>query len=179
MLIKILIGVAVVVAVFLVIVSLQPSEGRITRARVMPVPAAAVFEQVNDFHKWQAWSPWAKRDPAAKNSFEGASSGKGAIFAWEGNKEVGAGRMTILESRPAELIRIKLEFFKPFPSVSDAEFTFKPEGNQTKVTWTMTGKRPFIAKAVCIFMDMDKVVGGDFEKGLAGMEGEAQRSAKL
>ncbi|HZV33238.1 MAG TPA: SRPBCC family protein [Verrucomicrobiae bacterium] len=179
MMIKILIAVAIVVAVFFVIVSLQPSEGRITRERVMPVPGKAVFEQVNDFHKWQTWSPWAKRDPAAKNRFEGAASGKGAIFAWEGNKEVGAGRMTILESRPAELVRIKLEFFKPFASVSDAEFAFKPEGNQTKVTWTMTGKRPFMAKMFCMFVDMDKMVGGDFEKGLAGMESEAQKSAKM
>lgn len=179
MLIKILIGLAVAVAVFLGIVAMQPSVGTITRERMMPLPASALFAQVNDFHKWQAWSPWAKRDPAARNSFEGAASGTGSIFTWSGNKQVGEGRMTILESQPSDSIRIKLEFFKPFPSASDALFTFKPEGNQTKVTWTMTGKRPFLAKAFCMFVDMDKMVGGDFEKGLAAMEAEAQKAAKM
>jgi uncharacterized protein YndB with AHSA1/START domain len=178
MLIKILIGVALVIVAFVVIVAMQPSQATITRSLTMPVPASAVFAQVNDFHKWEAWSPWAKRDPAAKNSFEGAPSGKGAIFTWAGNKEVGRGQMTISESQPSELIRIKLEFIKPFPAVNDTLFTFKPEGNQTAVTWSMTGKRPFMVKAVCLFMNMDKMVGGDFEQGLAQMQIAAEAAAK-
>ena len=136
----------------------------------MSAQPPAVFSQVNDFHNWEAWSPWAKRDPAAKNSFEGAPAGKGAIFRWAGNKEVGEGNMTISESRPSDLIRINLEFLKPFPNSSVTEFTFKPEGNQTVVTWSMTGKCNFMAKAFHLFMNMDKMVGGDFEKGLAAMK---------
>jgi hypothetical protein len=107
---KILIGFAVIVVVFVVIVALQPSDFRVARSATISAPASAVFAQVNDFHKWEAWSPWAKLDPAAKNSFEGPPAGIGAIFRWAGNDEVGAGSMTIIESRPSELIRIKLEF---------------------------------------------------------------------
>lgn len=177
MLIKILIGVAVVVIAFLIVVAMQPSECTTTRAMTMPVPASAVFAQVNDFHKWETWSPWAKMDPTAKNSFEGAPAGTGAIFAWSGNNKVGQGRMTIVESKPSEMIRIKLEFIKPFPAVNDTLFTFKPEGNQTTVTWSMRGKRPFMAKAICLFINMDKMVGGQFEQGLAAMRIAAEKSA--
>jgi len=134
MLIPILIAIAAIVAVLVIVVAVQPSDFRITRSAAIPVPTSAVFAQVNDFHKWQAWSPWARLDPAAKNTFEGASSGEGAIFQWAGNKEVGEGRMTLMESHPNELIRIKLEFLKPFQATNTAEFTFKPEGDQTIIT---------------------------------------------
>jgi len=170
MLKKILIALAVIVIVFVVIVALQPSEFRVARSATIAAPAAAVFAQVNDFHKWEAWSPWAKLDPAAKNSFEGPSAGNGAIFRWAGNHEVGEGSMTIIESRPSELIRIKLEFLKPFAGTNTAEFAFRSEGNQTAVTWSMFGTNNFIAKAFCLFMSMDKIVGGQFEKGLASMK---------
>ncbi|MEK6210123.1 MAG: SRPBCC family protein [Pseudomonadota bacterium] len=125
---------------------------------------------MNDLHNWEAWSPWAKRDPQMKQNYEGAPAGTGAIYAWTGNKQVGEGRMTITESRPSDLIRIKLELFKPFAATNTAEFTFKPEGNQTAVTWSMTGQNNFIAKAVHLFMDMDKMVGKDFEAGLANLK---------
>jgi hypothetical protein len=130
-----------------------------------------VFAQVNDFHNWEAWSPWAKLDPAAKAIIEGPRAGKGAIFRWAGNEEVGEGSMTITESRPSDLIRIKLEFLKPFEATNTAEFTFKPVDNQTNVTWSMEGQNNFIAKAVCLFMNMDQMVGGQFEKGLASRGG--------
>jgi len=169
MLKKILIALAVIVVVFVGVVAMQPSEFRVVRSATMSAPAPAVFAQVNDFHHWEAWSPWAKLDPAAKNSFEGPSAGIGAIFRWAGNKEVGEGSMTITESRPSDLIRIKLEFLKPFAATNSAEFTFKPEGNQTAVTWSMAGKNNFISKAICLFMNMDKMVGGKFEEGLAKM----------
>ncbi len=133
---------------------------------------------MNDFHNWEAWSPWAKLDPAAKATFEGPSTGTGAIFKWAGNKEVGEGSMTITESRPSDLIRIKLEFLRPFEATNSAEFTFKPEGNRTAVTWSMEGKNNFIAKAVCLFMNMDKMVGGQFEQGLAQMKAVVEAAPK-
>ena len=123
--------VAVIIVLFAIIVALQPSDFRVTRSAIMSAPAPAVFAQVNDFHKWEAWNPWGKIDPAMKQTYEGAPTGTGAIYTWIGNKEVGEGRMTITESRPNDLIRIKLEFFKPFAATNTAEFTFKPEGNQT------------------------------------------------
>ena len=167
MLKKIVIGLIVIVAGFLVVVSRQPSEFKLNRSQKMNAAPKIVFEQVNDFHKWQVWSPWAKKDPQAKGTFEGAPAGEGAQFSWDGNKEVGAGRMTITESRPNELIRMNLEFFKPFKAAHNAEFTFTPEGEGTVMSWTMSGKQNFVGKAMCMFMNMDKMVGGDFEKGLA------------
>jgi len=181
-LLKILLGVAaagaLVVVVLALIVAMQPSEFRIERSAVIAAPAPAVFAQVDDFHNWKAWSPWAKLDPAAKNSFEGAPSGKGAAFSWAGNNKVGEGRMTITESRPNELIRIKLEFLKPFDATNTAEFTFRPEGERTAVTWSMYGHNNFISRAVFLFVNMDKALGGEFEKGLASMKSAAEASAK-
>jgi hypothetical protein len=113
-------------------------------------------------------------DPVCKNTFEGAAAGTGAIFIWAGNKKVGEGRMTITESRPSELIRIKLEFLKPFKATNTAEFTFKSQGNQTLVTWSMSGKNNFMGKAFGLFVNCDKMVGGDFEKGLAAMKSVAE-----
>jgi hypothetical protein len=170
MLKKILIALVAIVVVFVGVVAMQPSEFRIARTATMSAPAPAVFAQVNDFHNWEAWSPWAKLDPAAKNSFEGPSAGTGAIFRWAGNREVGEGSMTITENRPSDLIRITLEFLKPFRATNTAEFTFKPDGDQTAVTWSMAGKNNFISKAICLFMNMDKMVGGKFEEGLAQMK---------
>jgi uncharacterized protein YndB with AHSA1/START domain len=180
--IKILVGiaaaVALVVVVLAVVVAMQPSEFRIERRATIAAPAAAVFAQVNDFHNWEAWSPWAKLDPAVKNSFEGPPAGKGATFSWAGNSKVGEGRMTIVESRPDELVRIKLEFLKPFAATSTAEFAFKPDGERTAVTWSMYGNNGFINRAVFLFVNMDKALGGEFEKGLASMKSAAEASAK-
>jgi hypothetical protein len=178
MLKTILISLAVIVIVFAVIVALQPSEFRIARSTTISAPPAAVFAQVNDFHKWEAWNPWGKIDPAMKQTYEGAPAGIGAIYTWAGNNEVGEGRMTITESRPSGLIRIKLEFFKPFAGTNIAEFTFKPEGNQTAVTWSMTGQNNFMAKAIHLFMNMDKMIGGQFEKGLASMKSVVESAPK-
>jgi len=166
----ILIAIAVIVVLFVIIVATRPAEFRITRSTTIAAPPAAAFQQVNDFHKWEAWSPWAKLDPACKNTFEASPAGKGAIFAWAGNKQVGEGRMTLTESQPNDLIRINLEFLKPFKATHTAEFTFKPEGNRTIVTWSMFGKNNFMSKAVGLFMNCDKMVGGQFEQGLAQMK---------
>lgn len=175
---KILIVIGVIIVGFVVVVAIQPSEFRIERSAIISAPAPTVFAQVNDFHNWEAWSPWAKLDPAAKATFEGPRAGKGAVFRWAGNEEVGEGSMTIMESRPSDLIRIKLEFLKPFEATNTAEFTFKPENNQTTVTWIMEGQNNFIAKAVCLFMNMDQMVGGQFEKGLASMKSVAEAATK-
>src|SRR5881296_1615480 len=113
-----------------------------------------------------------------KQTYEGAPAGTGAIYAWAGNNEVGEGRMTLTESRPSDLIRIKLEFMKPFASTCATEFTFKPEGKQTAVAWSMSGENNFVAKAFCLFMNMDKTVGGDFEKGLAQLKSVAETAPK-
>lgn len=174
---KILAGLAVVVIVFVVVVALQPADYRVVRSATISAPPAEVFAHVNDFHKWEAWSPWAKLDPAAKNTFEGPPAGPGAIFSWAGNDKVGEGKMTLAESHPNDLIRINLEFIKPFASTCTAEFTFKPEGNQTVVSWSMAGKKNFISKAFCLFMNMDKTVGGDFEKGLAQLKAVSEAPA--
>ena len=178
MLIKSLIALAVIVVVFLAIVGTRPSEFRVARTATIVAPAPDVFAQVNDFRKWGAWNPWGKIDPAMKQAYEGAPAGVGAVYTWAGNNEVGEGRMTITESRPSELIRIAMDFQKPFRAISTAEFTFKPEGDRTVVTWSMRGHNNFVAKAVHLFMDMDKMIGGNFEKGLADMKSvvEATRS---
>jgi Polyketide cyclase / dehydrase and lipid transport len=174
----ILIALAVIIVVLIVIVALQPSQFRVARSTTISASPPAVFAQVNDFHKWEAWNPWAKIDPAMKQSYEGVPAGVGAIYTWVGNSEVGEGRMTITESRPSELIRVKLEFFKPFAATNTAEFTVKPEGNQTLVTWSMFGEKNFMAKAVHLFMNMDQMIGGQFEKGLASMKSAVEAAPK-
>jgi hypothetical protein len=117
-------------------------------------------------------------DPELERTYSGEPEGVGAVYSWTGNSDVGEGSMTITESRPAELIRLKLEFIKPMAGTSDTEFNFKPEGGGTHVTWTMSGKNGFIAKAFCLFMNMDKMVGGQFEEGLASMKQVAEAEAK-
>jgi uncharacterized protein YndB with AHSA1/START domain len=174
---KILVALAAIIVVFLGFVAVQPSEFRITRSATIAAPPETVFTQVNDFHKWEAWSPWAKLDPNAKNSFEGPSAGTGAKFHWSGNSEVGEGGMTITESQPNDLIRIKLEFLKPFAATNTTEFTFVPEKEGTQVTWSMSGNNNFMGRVFCLFMNMDKMVGGDFEKGLTSMKSIAEAAA--
>lgn len=175
---KILLSLAAIIVVFVVVVAMQPSEFRIVRSATISVPASEVFAKVNDFHNWEAWSPWEELDPAMRKNYEGAPAGTGAIYAWAGNSKVGEGRMTITESRPNDLITIKLEFLKPFAATNTAEFTFKPEGNQTAVTWSMFGENNFMSKAFGLFMNMDKMVGTDFEKGLAQMKAVAEAMPK-
>ena len=178
MVIKILVGIAVIVVGAVAVIAMQPSEFRVVRTATMRAPVSAVFAQINDFHHWQAWSPWARRDPAMKQTYDGAAAGEGAIYSWAGNREVGTGRMTLVESRPDERIRINLEFFEPFAATNTAEFTFKPEGNGTTVTWSMTGRNNFVGKAIGLVMNMDTMIGGDFEKGLAAMQSVAEASAR-
>src|SRR6188768_204599 len=166
----VLLALAIIAILLFIIIVGRPDEFKVVRSATITAPPTAVFEQVNDFHKWDAWSPWAKLDPACKNTFSGAAAGPGAGFAWDGNNKVGAGRMTITDSQLPEVIRINLEFLRPFKSTNATEFTIRSQGNQTVVIWSMTGKSNFICKVFGLIMDGDKMVGKDFEKGLAGIK---------
>ncbi len=174
----ILIAIPIIIVGFLIVVAMQPSDFRITRSATIAAPREVVFAQVNDLHAWDAWSPWAKLDPEAKNSFEGPPSGVGAAMSWSGNNKVGEGRMAITESRLHELIRFKLDFLKPFKASNTAEFGFKPEGDKTLVSWSMSGKNNFMFKAVGLFMNCDKMVGDQFEQGLASLNLAVRTAAK-
>lgn len=171
----ILLAAAAIVVLLVIIVAMRPSDFRVTRTARIAAPIGMVFENVNDLHKWEAWSPWAKSDPNAKSNFTGPISGTGASMAWAGNNKIGEGCMTITDSRPGEKIQFRLEFLKPFKATNTAEFTFKSEGGQTTVTWSMFGKNNFMGKAVGLFMNCDKMVGGQFEQGLASLNSISQQ----
>lgn len=162
---------AALLVAFAGFVQMQPSEFQVSRSARMKAAPLAVFEQVNDFHKWDGWSPWAKIDPASKTTFEGPESGEGAKFSWDSkHPQVGAGSMQITKSQIAERVELDLQFRVPFESKCLTVFTFAPEGPETVVTWTMSGKNNFIGKLFSLFMDCDAMVGPDFEKGLANMK---------
>jgi len=174
----ILLALAFIAILFIVVVAGQPDEFKLARSTTISAPPEKVFPHINDLHKWEAWSPWAKMDPNAKPSFEGAASGTGAAMAWAGNKKIGEGRMTITGSQPNEFIRFKLEFVKPFKATHTAEFTFKSEENQTVVTWSMSGKNNLFFKVFGLLMNCDKMAGNDFEKGLANLKSVAEAAAR-
>jgi hypothetical protein len=159
-----------IIGVLCIVIAMRPSDFKVSRSATFAATPAAVFEQINDFHKWDAWSPWAKMDPNAKNTFEGPTSGEGSKFAWAGNSDVGEGSMTIVESKPNELDRIRLDFVKPMEGTSDVDMKLDPQGDQTKLTWSMAGKNNFMAKAISLFMDCEKMVGDQFDQGLANMK---------
>lgn len=178
MLKKILLVLAAIVVAILVIAAFQPSTFRVERSIAINTPAAVPFAQVNELAKWQPWSPWEKLDPAMKRSYSGPAAGVGAAYGWEGNSEVGSGKMTIIDSRPSEAIKLKLEFLAPMAGAADADFTFKPEGSATRVTWAMSGTNNYIAKIFCLFMNMDKMIGGQFEQGLGDLKKVSESAAK-
>ncbi len=177
MLKKILIGLGAAFAGLLVVIAFQPATFHIERSIAVAAPPTAAFAQVNDFHAWGKWSPWEKLDPGMKRTYEGPSSGVGAKYAWVGSKEVGEGRMTIEQSDPSR-IAIKLEFLKPFAATNIATFSFAPANQGTKVTWAMDGKNDFMGKAFHLFMDMETMIGPDFEKGLADLKTAAESAPK-
>lgn len=177
MITTILTGTVVLAAAFAALVASRPSEFRITRSAIVAADPATLFAQVNDVRRFQDWSPWAKRDPQAKMSFEGPAAGEGAAFRWAGNREVGEGAMTVTASRRNERVQFRLDFLKPMKATNTAEFTFEPVAEGTRVTWSMFGESKFICKAMGLFMNMDKMIGGDFEKGLAGLKRIAEAGA--
>lgn len=178
MLKKILIALVVLVAALLIVAAFQSDTYRVERSVTIAAPAAAIFPQINDLRLAQVWSPWVKLDPAAKYTFEGPSAGVGAINAWAGNSNVGEGRQAIVASRPNELVRINLEFYKPMAGAAVAEFALKPAGNDTVVTWSMAGPKNYISKVVCLFISMDNMIGGQFETGLANLKNVVETAAK-
>jgi hypothetical protein len=175
---KIVIIVGLVIIVFLVFAASRPSQYRIERSATISAPAAAIFPQINDLHKSAVWSPWLKIDPNVKVAYEGAAAGVGASSTWAGNNDVGEGRQTIVESKADELVRIKLEFVKPMAGVATADFALQPEGAKTRVTWSMYGDNNFIGKIFCIFMNQDKMIGTQFEKGLENLKALTETGAK-
>ena len=169
-LLYVFLGIVAIIGVLCAVIASRPADFKVTRSATMAATPAAVFEQVNDLHKWDDWSPWAKMDPNAKATFEGPTAGEGAKMSWEGNSDVGAGVMTIVESKPNDHVRIKLDFIKPMEGTCDVLMQIEPAGDQTKLSWNMSGKNGFMAKAIGLFMDCEKMCGDQFEKGLASMK---------
>jgi uncharacterized protein YndB with AHSA1/START domain len=160
----------VAIAIVLILAATKPDTFRVRRAATVNAPPDKIFPLINDFHQWANWSPWEGKDPAMKRSYSGPASGRGTVYAWEGNKNVGSGRMEITDaSAPAKIV-IKLDFLKPFEAHNTAEFTMLPQGDATNVTWEMYGPAPFMSKVMQVFMNMDNMVGKDFEIGLANMK---------
>ena len=170
-------GVALVVAVavILIIASTKPDSFRIERRIAIKAPPEKIFPLINDFHAWPVWSPWEKKDPTMKRTHSGAPSGNGSVYEWEGNKNVGKGRMEITESSPSSKVVIKLDFLSPFEAHNTAEYTLTPNGDTTTVVWAMYGPNLFIGKVMSTVMSMDKMVSKDFEAGLANMKAAAER----
>jgi Polyketide cyclase / dehydrase and lipid transport len=166
---------AIIIAIVLILASTQPDTFRIQRAAVMNAPAEKIFPLIADFHQWLDWSPWEGRDPALKRTYSGAERGTGAVYAWDGNKNVGSGRMEILEASLPSKVVIKLDFLKPFEAHNTAEFTMLPQGGATNVVWVMHGPAPFMSKVMQVFMNMDRMIGKDFEAGLTSLKAVSEK----
>jgi len=154
---------AIAIAVVLIFAATKPNTFSVQRATAIKAPPQKIFPLINDFHQWRSWSPYEHKDPAMKRSYSGAESGKGAVYAWDGNKNVGSGRMEILDTSVPSKILIKLDFFKPFEGHNTAEFTMLPQGDATLLTWTMHGPAVFMSKVMQVFMNLDHMIGKDFE----------------
>jgi carbon monoxide dehydrogenase subunit G len=170
------IGMIVVLAVVVVLVlaARKPDHFRVQRSASIDAPPERIFPLINDFHRWGAWSPYEHKDPDMKRTFSGAGSGRGSIYEWAGNSNVGSGRMEIVESSVPSKVAIKLDFLKPFEGHNIATFTMEPAGGTTNVTWVMDGPTPFVGKIMHVFINMDRMVGTDFEAGLASLKTAAE-----
>ncbi len=166
---------ALVVLGVLGLAALQPDTFRVQRSASIKAPPEKLFALINDFRGWGAWSPYEKKDPAMKRSFGPVTAGKGAVYAWDGNKDVGAGRMEIADAAAPSRVSIRLEFTRPFEARNVVDFTLEPKGEATNVTWDMRGPMPFLSKVICLFVDMDRMVGADFEAGLANLKALAEK----
>ena len=175
MLKQILVVLLVVVVGFLAYASTRPDTLRVQRSATIKAPPDKIYPLITDLRRWSAWSPWEKKDPAMKRSFGGADSGKGAVYAWQGNRDVGEGRMEIVEATPPSKVAIQLDFIKPLEGHNVAEFTLTPRGEATEVMWVMYGPTPFIGKMLGVFMNMDAMIGSDFEAGLASLKVAAEK----
>jgi uncharacterized protein YndB with AHSA1/START domain len=165
----------VAVAAVLAMAAMKPDRFRIERAATIKAPPEKIFGLIEDFRNWRAWSPWEEMDPNLKRTYGGAQRGVGAVYEWEGNSKVGKGRMEIVEAPPPSKVAIKLDFLKPFEAHNMAEFTLAPRGEATEVAWAMHGPNIFMGKVMSVFMNMDRMVGKDFEKGLAKLKAAAEQ----
>jgi Polyketide cyclase / dehydrase and lipid transport len=160
----------IVIAAVLILAGAKPDKFSVERAIGVKAPPEKIFPLINDFRRWRSWSPYEDRDPALKRSYSGAESGKGAVYAWEGNRNVGSGRMEILQASVPTTIVIKLDFLRPFEGHNTAEFTMLPQGDTTRLTWKMHGPAPLMSRVMQVFMDLDRMIGKDFEVGLANLK---------
>jgi uncharacterized protein YndB with AHSA1/START domain len=161
---------ALAIAVVLILASRKPDTLRVQRTAAIKAAPEKIFPLIADFHQWRAWSPYEDRDPNLQRTYSGANSGRGAVYEWNGNKNVGSGRMEILEAPAPQKVVIKLDFLKPFEAHNTAEFTVVPQGDTTNVTWLMHGPAPFMSKVMQVFMNMDNMIGRDFATGLANLK---------
>lgn len=175
MLKRVSMGLIFLMVIILGLAMMQPDSFTVQRSATIKAPPAKVMAYLNDFHQWPAWSPWEKLDPKMQRTFEGAASGKGAVYAWNGDDKVGQGRMEIIDSNVPSSLSIKLDFIKPFASSNQTDFVLQPQGDSTVVTWTMKGPSLFITKLMGVFYSMDKMVGKDFEKGLTQLKELAEK----
>ena len=166
---------AIAIAIVLILAATKPDSFAVQRAALVDAPPERIFALISDFRQWGSWSPYEHKDPAMKRTFSGAARGNGAVYAWEGDKNVGSGRMEILEAAAPSRIVIKLDFYSPFEAHNTAEFTMLPQGNETRVTWRMHGPAPFMARVMHVFINIDKMVGKDFEIGLANLKRLAEK----
>jgi uncharacterized protein YndB with AHSA1/START domain len=165
----------IAIAIVLILAATKPNTFSVQRATAIKAPPEKIFSLINDFHQWGSWSPYEHKDPAMKRSYGGAESGKGAVYAWDGNKNVGSGRMEILDTSAPSKIVIKLDFFTPFEGHNTAEFTLRPQGDAINLTWLMHGPAPFMSKLMQVFMNIDNMVGKDFQVGLANLKRLAEK----
>lgn len=162
------------IAGILGVAATRPDTFHVERTAVIQAPPEKILPFLEDFHRWDTWSPWEKLDPAMKRTHSGAPKGKGAVYAWEGNSQAGAGRMEIVEASATQ-VALKLDFSKPFAAHNQVDFQLQPQGDGTKVTWSMNGPQPYMMKVMCLFVSMDKMVGKDFEAGLASLKTAAEQ----
>jgi Polyketide cyclase / dehydrase and lipid transport len=173
---KLLLGIIAIICIILIVAAFQPDDFQVKRSASLAATPAALFENVNNHHKFNVWNPWLKFDPNVKNTYSGPDAGVGAACSWQGNSDIGAGTSTIIESKPGELVRLRMDWKEPMTGTSTVDFTFKPEGDRTIVTWDMYGPRPFIGKLMGLFMNCDKMCGDQFEIGLKSL-GEVAAAA--
>ncbi len=159
----------------LIYAATKPDAFRIERSTTIKAPPEKVFALINDFHQWEAWSPWEKIDPSIKRTYSGPRSGVGAVYEWAGNKDIGQGRMEIIESSALSKVSLKLDFVTPFEAHNFVDFTLSPQGDSTKLTQAMYGPSPYVSKLMTIFFSMEKMVGSKYEEGLADLKKLAEK----
>ena len=166
---RVLAGLGVLVVGLLLFAATKPDDFRVERTASIEAPPEAIYPLISDFHNWGRWSPWEKLDPQMAKTHSGAPAGVGAVYEWKGNDQVGEGRMEILEAAPPSAVTIRLDFLSPFEARNTTRFLLEPNGQATTVTWVMEGPQPYLSKLMSVFMDMDEMIGKDFEAGLANL----------